>query len=84
MPITPVNDPIIITGGSMHVAFQPDFDDEYNGGKKVKKVKNPGDLSAVITGLVVKDEAGNTIHTYTLPPELAGKCKICIKAGIQT
>lgn len=76
-------DPIIITGGSIYVTFNPAFDDEATTKiapkKKVKKVKAPTS-SMTITGVVITDEKGNPLSSYTLPTDLNGKCVIYIKA----
>lgn len=75
-------DPIIITGGSMMVEFDPDFDDDdaapSMGHKKIKKISHPVSTRQ-IKGLEVTDRSGNLLLSYRLPASLNGRCKIFIK-----
>lgn len=76
-------DPIIITGGSMSVLFNPAFNDENTMKSatpvRVKGVSNPNS-KMTITGVDVTDLKGNLLLSYSLPDELEGKCVIYITA----
>ena len=78
-----VGDPIIITGGSIMVDFNPDFDDDdaapSPGHKKIRRIRHPI-VARKIRGLEVRDGSGNLILAYVLPSELNGECEIRIQA----
>ncbi|MDX6693170.1 MAG: hypothetical protein QOF02_773 [Blastocatellia bacterium] len=73
-------EPIIITGGSMNVTFDPPFTDDASGGEgysRVSEATNP--ISTMkITGLEVQDIKGNLLMCYKLPEDLQGECYIII------
>lgn len=76
-------DPIVITGGSMSVTFNPPFNDENTNRSatavRVKGANNPN-TKMTITGVDVTDLKGNLLLSYSLPDELEGKCVIYITA----
>jgi hypothetical protein len=73
-------EPIIITGGSMNVTFDPPFTDDTSGSEsysRVSEATNP--ISTMkITGLEVQDIKGNLLMCYKLPEALQGECYIII------
>jgi hypothetical protein len=73
-------EPIIITGGSMYVAFDPPFTNDTSSSEsygRVGEATNP--MSAMkITGLEVQDIKGNLLLSYKLPEELRGECVIIV------
>ncbi|HEY0404900.1 MAG TPA: hypothetical protein VGC89_04190 [Pyrinomonadaceae bacterium] len=73
-------EPIIITGGSMIVAFDPPFTNDTHEGESYSRVgeaTNPVEAMK-ITGLEVQDVKGNVLLCYKLPDELRGECSIII------
>jgi hypothetical protein len=77
--------PIIVTGGSMSVEFNPKFKDSDGlpslGHKKVKRVDHPDD-DRLITAVVVTDRSNPPVelHRYTIPANLNGQCRIVIES----
>ena len=73
-------EPIIITGGSMNVTFDPPFTSDKSASEsyvRVEEATNP--MSAMkITGLEVQDIKGNLLLSYKLPEDLRGECVIII------
>lgn len=71
--------PITISGGSIHVKFDQDFDEEVTGStKKIKKAKHPNDTARVTRVVILLD--GAIIHAF--PPagaDLDKECEIRIK-----
>ncbi len=67
--------PITISGGSIHVKFDQDFDEEVTGSaKKIKLSKHPNNNARVTRVVILLD--GEIIHSF--PPAGADLDKECV------
>jgi len=70
--------PIIIKGSSMHVDFNPPFDDRDRPGNRVSKTKHPITTKKIVR-VIVTDHDLNILNEFELPGRLRGKCFIFIQ-----
>ena len=68
-----VDIPIVVTGGSVHLAYTEDqfVDDGHGNGRKKLKSRDP---NKKIVTIVIKDDAGREVYRY--PVAANGKFKV--------
>ncbi|HEX8145097.1 MAG TPA: hypothetical protein VF553_21205 [Pyrinomonadaceae bacterium] len=78
-PPTDEETPVIISGGSIKVGFNPDFEEDTNPSVKVKKVKHPTEAARFTRVIVslgkLKDDGSNILNQF--PPNGVDLNKSC-------
>ena len=76
--------PIIVTGGSMAVEFNPEFKDADGlpsfGHKKIKKVNHPQNRKIVAVVVTDRSTPPVELHRYAIPARLNGRCRVVIES----